>query len=103
MRFCSRCRLLEYTIITAKPAFVATCIKQETSVTQVCIPFLQKANTLKRSCINQVPVLSECNFDYHFNSCFLNIGWTVPVSLYCRPWKYNGLHFYQVDKDLGSW
>ena len=59
-----RCRLLEYTIIRVKPALVATCIKQATYVKQVCIQFLQNANTLKSTCIKPVPVLSKCNFDY---------------------------------------
>ena len=60
-----RSQLLEYTIIREKPALVATCIKQATYVKQVCIQFLQKTNTLKRTCIKQIPVLSKCNFDYH--------------------------------------
>ena len=34
-----------------KPALVATCIKLTTYNTQVCIQSLQKANTLKRTCI----------------------------------------------------
>ena len=47
-----------------KPALVATCIKPATNVKQVCIQFLQNANTLKSTCIKQVPVLSKCKFDY---------------------------------------
>ena len=43
---------------------MATCIKQATYVKQVCIQSLQKANTLKHTCIKQVPVLSKWNFDY---------------------------------------
>ena len=53
------CQLLEYTIIRVNPALMATCIKQATYVKQVCIQFLQKVNTLKHTCIKQVPVLSK--------------------------------------------
>ena len=40
------------------------------------------------------------HFDYRL--AVYDIGWTVPVSLLCRPWKYNEFHFYQVYKHLRS-
>ena len=63
-------------ITTVKPVLVATCIKQATCycIKQACIQFLQKANTLKNTCLKQAYVLSKQLFDYPLGACLIQVG-----------------------------